>query len=209
MIKKSKLAIMLSNFETFKQPKAELEQYAFDGQSASEMLWDAHQLGDIENKVVGDFGCGTGILGIGALLLGAKFVYFIDTSEAAVIAAKRNLKKAEEDQELNLKDKASFLIGDISMFKKKVDTVLQNPPFGTQKEHADRIFLEKAIENAKITYSVHKTSTSDFIRDFSKKNGGNITHIFRLEIQLKQTMKWHKSNIRRVNVSAFRIEKIK
>ena len=208
MIKKPKLAIILSNFETFKQPKAELEQYSFDGQSASEMLWNAHQLGDIEDKTVGDFGCGTGILGIGALLLGAKFVYFIDKSEAAVMSAKRNLKKAEEEQGVSLKDKVAFLIGDISMFNRKVDTVLQNPPFGTQREHADRIFLEKAIENAKVVYSVHKTSTLDFIKDFSRKNNGSITHVFRLEMQLKKTMGWHKSDIRRVYVSAVRIERI-
>ena len=87
-MKKSKLAIILSKFETFKEPKAELEQYPFDGQSASEMLWNACQLGDIEGKKIGDLGCGTGILGIGALLLGAKFVYFIDKSEGAVLAAK-------------------------------------------------------------------------------------------------------------------------
>ena len=70
MIKKSKLAIVLSNLETFRDPSAELEQYSFDVQSASTVLWNAYQLGDIEGKSVGDFGCGTGILGIGALLLG-------------------------------------------------------------------------------------------------------------------------------------------
>lgn len=207
MIKKSKLAIILSNLETFKQPKAELEQYAFDGQSASEMLWDAHQLGDIEDRVVADLGCGTGILGIGALLLGAKEVYFIDISNSAVQSAKKNLKKIEEEIGENLHEKAHFLIGDIGLFNKKVDTVIQNPPFGTQKEHADRIFLEKAIESAKVTYSVHKTSTLDFIKTFSRKNNGDVTHVFRLEMQLKQTMKWHKSNIRRVDVCAVRIEK--
>ena len=205
-MKKSQLAIILSNLETFRQPKAELEQYSFDGQSASELLWNASQLGDIEGKTIGDFGCGTGILGIGALLLGAKFAYFIDKSEGAVMAAKRNLKKVEEEQGLKLRDKAYFLIGDISMFNKKVDTVVQNPPFGTQKEHADRVFLKKALESAKIVYSVHKTSTIDFIKRFAKRMEGSVTHIFRLEMQLKQTMKWHKSEIRRVDVSAVRIE---
>ena len=207
MIKKSKLAIMLSNFETFKEPKAELEQYPFDGQSASEMLWNAHSLGDIEGKVVGDFGCGTGILGIGALLLGAKEVYFIDTSNSAVQTAKKNLKQTEEQIGENLHDKAHFLIGDICLFNKKVDIVLQNPPFGTQKEHADRIFLEKAIENAKVVYSVHKTSTLDFVKNFAKRNGRIVTHVFRMEMVLKNTMKWHKSDIKRVDVCAVRIEK--
>jgi len=205
MIKKSKLAIILSNFETFKKPRAELEQYPFDGQSASELLWGAYQLGDMEGKTIGDFGCGTGILGIGALLLGAKYVYFIDSSEGAVQTAKKNLKMAEEELGIPLKDKAEFLIGDIGNFKKKVDTVIQNPPFGTITEHADRLFLEKAVENAKVTYSVHKTSTLDFIKKLSKALGGEITHVFKLEMQLKSTMKWHKSSIKLIDVSAVRI----
>lgn len=207
MIKKSKLAIILSKFEVFEKPKAELEQYPFDGQSASDFLWNAYQLGDIEGKTVGDFGCGTGILGIGALLLGAKKVYFIDISNAAVQIAKRNLKSIEEELGLNLHEKASFLIGDISLFKNKVDTVVQNPPFGTQKEHADRLFLQKAIECADIVYSVHKTSTLDFVKSFSKSHDCNISHIFGMEMQLKSTMKWHKSDVRRVDVSEVRIEK--
>lgn len=208
MIRKSKLAIILSKFETFKEPKAELEQYSFDGQSASEMLWNAHQLGDIEGKLVGDFGCGTGILGIGALLLGAKFVYFIDKSEAAVMAAKRNVKRAEEELGESFKEKVVFLVGDIGKFNHRVNTVIQNPPFGTITQHADRIFLEKAVGSARVIYSVHKTSTMDFLKTFTKKLGGKITHIFRMEMQLKSTMKWHKSDIRRIDVSAIRIEKV-
>jgi len=206
MIKKSVLAIILSNLETFRQPKAELEQYSFDGQSASELLWNASQLGDLEGKTVGDFGCGTGILGIGALLLGAKLVYFIDKSEGAVMSAKRNLGKVEKEQGIKLKDKAHFLVGDISLFNKKVDTGIQNPPFGTQKEHADRAFLKKALESAEVVYSVHKTSTLDFIKRFAKSMECNVSHVFRLEMQLKNTMKWHRSDIRRVDVSAVRIE---
>lgn len=207
MIKKSRLAIVLSGLEAFRKPKAELEQYPFDSHSASELLWNAFQLGDIENKIIGDFGCGTGILGIGALLLGAKFCYFIDKSEAAVMAAKRNLRKVGEESGERLKEKAIFLVGDIGNFSKKVDTVLQNPPFGAQTEHADRIFLEKAMESSKIVYSVHKTSTLDFVRKFAKKLGGDATHIFRLEMQLKQTMPWHKKKVQRIDVSAVRIEK--
>ena len=207
MIRKSKLAIVLSKLETFKNPRAELEQYAFDGQSASELLWNAHGLGDVEEKIIGDFGCGTGILGIGSLLLGAKKVYFIDKSESAVLNAKRNLKKVESELKINFKDKAIFLVGDISNFNHKLDVVIQNPPFGVQKEHADRIFLEKAIESSDIIYSVHKTSTLDFLKNFTKKLGGKITHVFRLEMQLKKTMKWHSSDIRMADVSAIRIEK--
>jgi len=204
-MKKSKLAIILSNLEGFREPKAELEQYPFDGQSASEFLWRAYELGDIEGKTIGDFGCGTGILGIGALLLGARFVYFIDKSEAAVHTAKRNAKMVEEEVGESFKDRVVFLVGDVGKFNHEVNTVLQNPPFGTIKEHADRAFLEKAMEKGRIIYSVHKTSTLKFLENFAEKHGRKITHVFKMEMQLKQTMKWHKADIRRIEVSGIRM----
>jgi len=69
------------------------------------------------------------------------------------------------------------------------------------------VFLERALENSKVTYSVHKTSTLDFIKTLSKRLGGKITHVFRMDMQLKSTMKWHKSSIKLIDVSAVRIEK--
>ena len=78
MITKKQLAILLSKLQVFESPRAELEQYPLDGESASIILWTACQNKDIENKIMADLGCGTGILGLGALLLGAKKVYFID-----------------------------------------------------------------------------------------------------------------------------------
>ena len=38
------------------------------------------------------------------------------------------------------------IVGDINGFNEKVDTVIQNPPFGVKKEHADKIFLEKILQ---------------------------------------------------------------
>lgn len=48
------------------------------------------ELMDAENKSVIDVGCGSGILGIGAALTGAKSVYMCDIDENAVEFAKRN-----------------------------------------------------------------------------------------------------------------------
>ena len=206
MITKKQLAILLSKLASFEKPKAELEQYPLDGESASIILWTAYQNKDIENKIIADFGCGTGILGLGALLLGAKKVYFIDKSEAAIRKAKQNLHFLEQETGIHLQDKAVWLIGDISLFKNKVHTVLQNPPFGTKKEHADRIFLEKAIEIGKIIYSVHKTSTLDFIRKFVGGKKRKITLEIQFQMQLKKTMPWHKKEIQRIDVACLRIE---
>src|SRR3989344_9496721 len=93
---KSRLAIELSKLKVFEQPDLATEQYPMDSEHGAEVLWDAYFKGDIENKTVADLGCGTGILGIGALLLGARLTYFVDSDEEAIKIAKENLKKFEE-----------------------------------------------------------------------------------------------------------------
>ena len=199
--KKSQLAILLSKLQAFENPKIEFEQYPLDGESASAILWQAFQNKHIENKIIADLGCGTGILGLGALLLRAKKVYFIDKSEAAIRKAKQNLHFLEQETNEHLQDKATWLIGDVSLFKNKVRTVLQNPPFGTKKEHIDRIFLEKALEIGKYIYSIHKTSTLDYLRQFIAKKKRKILSEIQLEMQLKKTMPWHKHEVHRIDTT--------
>jgi len=48
---------------------------------------------EIEGKVVIDYGCGSGILAIAALKLGAQKVYAVDIDEQALIATKENAKR--------------------------------------------------------------------------------------------------------------------
>ena len=45
---------------------------------------------DLRDKVVIDYGCGSGILGIAALLLGAKQVYAVDLDPQAVLSTMQN-----------------------------------------------------------------------------------------------------------------------
>ena len=66
------LAMQLSKLVSVESKKVQLEQYPTDSEIAAEILWAAFMQGDIEDKSIADFGCGNGILGIGALLLGAK-----------------------------------------------------------------------------------------------------------------------------------------
>ena len=139
---KSSLGIQLSRLNSFSKPVLRLEQYPTDPEIAASLLWDATMQGDIEGKSIADLGCGTGILGIGALILGAGDVSFFDVDEEALDVAKENLKIVGLQGSLNKLD-----ISDVSG---SFDTVIMNPPFGAQARHADRRFLEKAIELAPI-----------------------------------------------------------
>jgi len=64
---------------------------------------------DVSNKRVVDFGCGSGILGIAALLLGAKHMVGIDIDPQAILASGENAERNDinkEDIELYLPEDA-------------------------------------------------------------------------------------------------------
>jgi len=199
-LSRSGLAIELSAIKGFSEPKVSAEQYMTDSEVAATVLWDGYMKGDIGGKVIADLGCGTGILGIGALLLGGK-VYFVESEGSAMKLCKENVKKVQSESLVE------FFLMDVADFDKKVDTVIMNPPFGTKNGGADRVFLEKAFEIGKVVYSFHKSSTKNFVERFAKAAGFNVTQVIDFEYPLKASMEYHRKKIERINVSCFRFER--
>jgi len=199
-ITKSALAIQLSKLKNFESPKINEEQYMTDSEIAADILWFACMKGDINGKIAADFGCGTGILGIGALALGAKKVFFVDNDAEALNICRKNAKRFIK--------KSVFLLEDIKKFNAKADIVIQNPPFGTKKKHADRDFLEKAFQTADVVYSFHKTETREFIEDFAEKNSFRVSALFEYSMPLKATYFFHKKRIQRIKVGCWRLERV-
>ena len=89
----------------------------------------------------------------------------------------------------------------------KIDTVLQNPPFGTRIKHIDRVFLEAAANLARVTYTFHKSSTENFVRAFCDDAKVRITDIWRFDFPLKKSLEHHRKKIQKIEVSCFRLEK--
>ena len=186
---KSSLAIVISQLENFKNGEIELEQYSTPSEIAAEMLWSAALEGNVIGKTVLDAACGPGFLGLGALLLGARKVLFVDISKDALGICRRNYNKLKRGYEIG---EAVFLNESIENFNEKVDVVLQNPPFGTKKKHADKMFLEKAFTLAPVVYSLHKITSKSFIQALSKDHGFGVGAMKEIDLGLKQTMKYHK-----------------
>ena len=201
-VSKSRLGIELSGLKGFHEPKIKQEQYVMDGEVGAAILWSAYLLGDIDGKIIADFGCGTGILGIGALLLGAKQVFFIDFDEKSLEIAKSNLSKLKSED--YILGNADFICQDITKLKIEAEVVLQNPPFGTKIRHNDTIFLKKALETAPIVYSFHKSESKQFLEKFSAENNIDITYIWGFKFPLKATFSFHRRRIHRIDVSCFR-----
>lgn len=210
MIKsKSGLAIVLSRLKVFEKPSLYREQYTMDPETGAFVLWFAYMKGDIKNKVIADLGAGTGMLGIGALLLGAKKVFQVEIDEDAVKIIYDNIKIIEDIvKNRKIIDKIVVVHDDIKNFNEKVDIVVQNPPFGVKKRHADKAFLEKAFEISDVVYSFHKIDSSKFINDFSNKNNFRVTNLFEFDLPIKQTMKHHRKRIHRFKVGCWRMEKV-
>jgi|ETNmetMinimDraft_20_1059909.scaffolds.fasta_scaffold66851_1 putative methylase len=202
---KKALAVLLSSLEGFRSPKVRVEQYATDAEIAAEVLWNGFMKGDI-GKVSVDLGCGTGILGMGLLALGAEKVYFVDFDKKVMDIAKANMAKMESEG--YTAGKAVFMLQDVNGFNEQVDLVFMNPPFGVKVRHMDRIFLKKAFEIGKVVYSFHKSDTKKFVESFSKDNNFKITDVFDFNWPLKATMKHHTKKIKKIGVSCFRMERV-
>ena len=205
VISKSGLAIVLSELEGFSEPKVRQEQYIMDSEIGASVLWNAYLLKDIGKKSIADLGCGTGIIGIGALLLGARHLVFVDSDEKSLNIVKNNISKVKsEGYKMGT---AEFICKDIEEVSIEQDVVLENPPFGTKIKHKDVVFLEKALKIAPVVYSFHKSETKVFLKQFAGRNIAEITHIWDYEFPLKRTFGFHRREIQRINVSCFRFEK--
>ncbi|MBI2577152.1 50S ribosomal protein L11 methyltransferase [Candidatus Woesearchaeota archaeon] len=197
-LSKSGLAIALSALEGFSKPEVRLEQYPTDSEVAASVIWNAYQLGDINGKEVVDLGCGSGILGIGALLLGAKKVSFVDINPEAIDKARKNANRVKSE------GSASFYGCPVERFSEKGEVIVMNPPFGTKSEHADREFLIKAFHSAPTIYSFHKTSTKLFVESIAKDSGLVISHRWDFSFPLKASLPFHRRRIHNIAVSCFR-----
>lgn len=203
MIKDKKaLEMKLSSLIGKDSRKIELEQYQSSSSLVSLVLWSAYLNGDISGKKVADLGCGNGIFGIGALLLGAKHAVFLDLDASAIKLCKENVKN------FGFNSKAEFVLSDVSKFSSKVDTILMNPPFGVHVRKADKIFLEKGFEFSNSIYSIHKIESVNFISKICAEWKFNVSEMIPVKMQVKKSYSFHKLESKDVDVGIWILKRI-
>jgi len=200
------LEIELSALKIFDDPKLKLEQYPTPDKITAEWVWSMALKGEVATKTILDAGCGTGILGLGLLLMGAKKLFFVDSDSRAIDLATENYFQLKQKYNLG---KAEFICQDISTFTEKVDIVVENPPFGTKDEHADKHFLEKVFTLAPIIYSMHKASTLQFVEAICEDFDFRITEEWHFDFPIKSTFWFHKKPVKYIDVMLWRMEKKK
>ena len=195
-MKKRELEIMLERVEDIEQPEVESEQYATPAPVAAELLFFAFSHGDIADRVVYDLGCGNGILGIGAKLLGARAVIGIDRDGKALETARKN--------SMTFRVEMDFRQCEIQDVEEEGDTIVMNPPFGAQwkNRHADRAFLEKALVIAPVVYSIHNAGSEAFIRRLLP---ATTIDRFPIAFPLKRRFAFHQKDRKVIPVDIYRI----
>ncbi|CAM9296547.1 unnamed protein product [Ascophyllum nodosum] len=161
------------------------------------------EFGDIEDRAVLDLGCGTGVLGIAAAILGAGAVVGVDVSEVGLAAAAENASEMDVDMDLVLGDLARD-----SCVAGRFDTVLMNPPFGTRRAGIDLVFVERALEVASTAvYSMHKSSTRKHLLKKADQWGVDVAVLAQLRFDIPATYKFHKRDSVDVEVDLIRFQK--
>jgi len=199
-MKLRQLEMCLQKIQGFRSPKADIEQYMTPAPLAARLLHEAALAGDICEMKVVDLGCGTGMLSIGAALLGASVVG-IDIDEAALKIARKNAEAFSVDVEwirMRIDETAKPFTA---------DTVLMNPPFGAQKEHADRPFIDFALLTAPVCYGIFNKGSIPFLEAYTK-NTAVITSKTAALLNIPKQFAFHTQENLEIPVEIIRLERI-
>jgi predicted RNA methylase len=196
------LAIQLSKLQEISSPNLNLEQYQTEGEIAARWLFDIQSFDDLKPgcRVV-DLGCGNGILGIGAVLMGAGSAILVDSDEKSCEVSTRNVES------LGISDSVKIVnskIGEKDIEIREADIVVSNPPWGTQKKASDRPFLEEIISIGTIAHLMH-SSQATHIRNFFNEFGWSPEEYGDLDFALPATYGHHSRMRGRTRASLWRI----
>ena len=195
-MKKVQLERILESLEPVPAPRSDLEQYATPAGIAAEMAFIALAKGDLAGRRVLDPGCGNGVLAIAAKLLGVSEAVGVDVDPRAIEVASRNSERARAD--------VTWRTADVLEIRGAFDTVLMNPPFGSQTKHAYLPFLDQALAHATVVYSFHNAATEAYLTRRITGAGGRITDRLAYAFPLRRTFRHQTEDVRRIPVVLFR-----
>ncbi|MDP2797178.1 MAG: METTL5 family protein [Methanoregula sp.] len=200
-MKLKQLEMILQKAAGYTKPRPSLEQYMTPAPLAARLLYHALMKGDIEGKCVCDLGSGTGVLAIGAALLGAESVKGVEKDPNAVVVAQENAALFGAEVEFIVADiQDKTLPGKIG----NCDTVIMNPPFGAQKIHADRPFIDLAITIAPVVYSIFNAGSTPFVKAFIRKRA-EVAEQVGSAFAIKRTFAFHTRDVLEFEVEILRL----
>jgi len=192
------LASRLQRIPSHPRPQVTLEQYTIPSDLAARIIFEAcYHHDDIEGKNVVDLGTGTGRLAMGAAMLGASYVVGVDIDKASL--------KIAATYSLTLGLSVDWVLADIAIVRGPMDTALMNPPFGTKREHSDLRFLETALACASVVYTIHKSTTRDFLKRWLEERARKIDILAQGKLMIPQQFTFHRKKRHFIDVDVFRV----
>jgi putative methylase len=198
------LEMRLERLQGFERPTVRLEQYQTPAPVAARLLHHAAMQGAIEGCRVCDLGCGTGILACGAALIGASAVTGVDIDPAAIELARQNAETFGVTVDFIVADVRS---PDVDWAGLACDTIVMNPPFGAQKAHADRPFIDRALELADEVYGIFNEGSSPFVAAYTEGRA-TIEEVIRCAFPLKRTFAHHRKERVDITVEVIHLRRI-
>lgn len=196
-ITKRQLEIQLEKLKVLQTPKLGLEQYPVSSKVAAELLYMAgFEHHDLLGNTI-DLGAGSGRLAIGVGIMGSKKIVGVDLDERSIALARENAVTAGAQ--------VKWIVSDIAKVEGSYDTVVMNPPYGTRTPHLDVRFLERAFELAPVSYSIHKSSTRNYLKQVIARKNRVVHEIRSMELSIPHLFPFHEKERESVQVDLYRI----
>ena len=143
--RKEFISFLQETVSDFEKPSVKLEQYMTPYDVTADFFALLNDSGDITDKIVADFCCGTGLYSAASYFFDAGEIYSFDIDESALLLCKETMENFEDCkyhiENIDLSD-----VSTVEKYKQAFDTILMNPPFGTKSnEGIDMALLKTAI----------------------------------------------------------------
>ncbi len=183
--RRSVLVRRLAALRGFPSPDPRREQVGTPPEAAATLLEAALAREDIAGRTVLDLGSGTGVLAIGAALLGARRVTGVEAEAGAIAAARANAEATGVE--------VDWRLAEVERVAERAETVVMNPPFGAQTAHADRPFWDAAFASAeRRIYAFALADSRSFIARRAVARGAKVEATVAVPWELPRTFRHHR-----------------
>src|SRR3989442_1175155 len=121
-----------------------------------------------------------------------------DPEPRGVETARRNGERAQVEVEWRLADVRS--VGE------RFETVFMNPPFGSQRRHADRPFFDTALAWGDVVYAFLNARAEAYVRQRIESGSAKVTDRLPYAFPIPHTFDFHREEVRRIDVVLYRFE---
>jgi putative methylase len=128
----------------------------------------------------------------------------VEIDEHAVAVATANADLLDADVEFITGDvKDPSLAGRVG----PCDTVIMNPPFGAQNVHADRPFIDLALDSAPVVYSIFNAGSIQFVTSYTQGRA-TVDEKIGSTFPIKRTFAFHTRDVQEIGVEIVRLKRI-